>query len=160
MKGVKEVIDVLNQALAGELLAISQYIMHARMNESWGYTALADQIRKESMDEMEHAEELIDRILFLEGAPALQMMGTPNIGQTVTQQLHNDLALELQAVQSLNNGIEVARSKGDHTSAALLGKILADEEKHVNRIETQLAQIQKLGENAFLLTQIRPKAGG
>lgn len=155
MKGSKEVIDVLNAALAGELTAINQYSLHAQMQKNRGYTALAERTRKQSLDEMEHAEALLERILHLEGVPALQMVAPPQIGQSVTEQLQKDLALEHHAVKDLNDGIATARKEGDNTSAELLVRILADEEKHVGWIQTQLGLIEKLGENTYLIGQLR-----
>jgi bacterioferritin len=158
MKGVKEVIDALNDVLASEIRASNQSFMHAKLAENRGFSALADRIRRESMEEMRHADAIIDRILFLEGVPDVQAQGTLNIGQTITQQAQNDLAHELQLISKLRSAIAVSRDKGDHTTAAMLEKILADEERHVSRLETQLSLIEKVGENAFLLTQIRVEA--
>lgn len=154
MKGVKKVIDALNKALANEIVAANQYFLQAKINEHCGLMVLADRLRKESLDEMKHAEILIERILHLEGVPQLQMEASPSVGETVTQQLQSNLALELSAVQALNDAITVARSKKDNTSAALLEKILGHEERHIASTEAKLGLIEKLGENAFLLTQI------
>src|SRR5688572_23486876 len=109
MKGSKEVIDALNEVLAGELVAINQYFLHAKMCKNWGYMALADHIRKESIDEMRHAETLVDRILFLDGLPNLQRLDKLNIGQTVPEQLRSDLQLEYAAVKRLNDAIALCR---------------------------------------------------
>jgi len=155
MKGKQKVIDVLNEVLAGERVAISQYLMHAEMLRSWGFTALADQLRKESVDEAKHAERLTNRILYLEGVPELGMTEAPQIGQTVTEQLQNDLGLEHRAVKRLNEGIAVARKEGDNTSADMLLRILVDEEEHVSWLQTQLGLIEKLGENPYLVSQLR-----
>lgn len=155
MKGNKKVIEVLNDALAGERVAIAQYLTHAAMLRNWGYTALADQLRKESIDETAHAERLINRILYLEGVPGLELAEAPQIGANVTEQIQNDLGLQHRAVKRLNDGIAVARKEGDHSSADLLVKILVDEEEHVNTLQTQLSLIEKLGENHFLLAQLR-----
>lgn len=155
MKGSKEVIDVLNEVLAAELVAISQYFLHAKMCKNWGYNAIADFIRKESIDEMRHAETLVDRILFLDGLPNLQRLDKLHIGTTVPEQLKCDLELEYAAVKRLNDGIALCREKGDHTSEALLRAILTAEEDHVDWIETQLNLIDKLGEVAYLAEQIR-----
>jgi bacterioferritin len=155
MKGSKEVIDALNEVLAGELVAINQYFLHAKMCKNWGYVALADYIRKESIDEMRHAETLVDRILFLDGLPNLQRLDKLNIGTTVPEQLRSDLQLEYNAVKRLNDGIALCREKGDGTSEEILRKILIAEEDHVDWIETQLNLIDKLGEVAYLAEQIR-----
>lgn len=155
MKGTKEVLDVLNEALGNELVAINQYFMHATMDRRRGYTALADRVRADSMDQMTHAEALMDRILFLGGTPKMQLTKSPKIGQTVPEHLQNDLELELDAVKQLNKAASVARKKGDNTSAALFAQILADEEEHVSFLETQLRLIEDLGEAAYLQTLVR-----
>lgn len=155
MKGSKEVIDALNEVLAAELVAINQYFLHAKMCKNWGYVALADFIRKESIDEMRHAETLVDRILFLEGLPNLQRLDKLHIGQSVPELLKCDLELEYSAVKRLNDSIALCREKGDGTSEELLRKILVSEEDHVDWIETQINLIDKLGEVAYLAEQIR-----
>src|SRR6478736_6317963 len=119
MKGVKEVIDLLNEVLAGELVAINQYFLHAKMCQNWGFNKLAAHIRTESIDEMKHAEKLADRILFLDGVPNFQRLDRLHIGQTVPEQLKSDLGLELQAIKLPNEGIVQCRSKGDVGSETL-----------------------------------------
>lgn len=155
MKGSKEVIEVLNEVLAGELVAINQYFLHAKMCRNWGYLALADYIKKESIDEMRHAETLVDRILFLEGLPNMQRLDKLHIGQTVPEQMRADLDVEYRAVKRLNDGLALCREKGDHASEEILRKILVAEEEHVDWIETQIGLIEKLGENAYLAEQLR-----
>lgn len=155
MKGSKEVIDALNEVLAAELVAINQYFLHAKMCKNWGFEALADHIRKESIDEMRHAETLVDRILFLEGLPNLQRLDKLHVGQTVPEQLRCDLELEQRAVARLNQSVALCRDRGDHTTEGLLRAILASEEEHIDWIETQLGLIDKLGETAYLAEQIR-----
>jgi bacterioferritin len=155
MKGSKEIIDLLNEVLAGELVAINQYFLHAKMCKNWGYMALADTIRKESIDEMRHAETLVDRVLFLEGVPNLQRLDKLHVGQTVPEQMKSDLELEYRAVRRLNDGLSLCREKGDGTSEELLRKILVSEEEHIDWLETQLGLIEKLGENAYLAEQLR-----
>jgi bacterioferritin len=155
MKGDKSVIDLLNEVLAGELVAINQYFLHAKMCANWGYLGLAARTRAESIDEMRHAEELVDRILFLEGLPNLQRLDKLNIGQTVPEQLRSDVGLEYAAVKRLNDGIQLCREKGDNTSEDLLKKILISEEKHVDWLETQLDLIEKIGEQNYLAEQLR-----
>lgn len=155
MKGSREVIDVLNEVLAAELVAINQYFLHAKMCRNWGYDRLADYIRKESIDEMRHAETLVDRILFLEGLPNLQRLDKLHIGQSVPELLQCDVDLEYRAVKRLNDGIALCREKGDHASEDLLKKILVSEEEHVDWIETQIGLIQKLGEGAYLAEQLK-----
>lgn len=155
MKGSKTVVDVLNEALGGEIVAINQYFMHARMARHRGFSLLAERIQEASMDQMKHAELLIDRILFLGGTPELQPTENAQIGQTIPEQLQNDLELENHAIERLNSAIAFARKKGDNTSAALLCKILAHEEDHAACIQTHLGLIEDLGEKAYLQTQIR-----
>jgi len=155
MKGSKEVIDILNEVLAGELVAINQYFLHAKMCKNWGYGPLADYIRKESIDEMRHAETLVDRILFLEGLPNLQRLDKLHVGQTVTEQMQSDVDLEYRAVKRLNDGMVLCRDRGDQGTEDLLRKILVSEEEHVDWLETQLGLIEKLGENAYLAQLVR-----
>lgn len=155
MKGSKEIIDLLNEVLAGELVAINQYFVHAKMCKNWGYLALADYIRKESIDEMRHAETLVDRVLFLEGVPNLQRLDKLHIGETVPEQMKSDLDFEYRAVKRLNDALALCREKGDHTTEDILRKILISEEEHVDWLETQLGLIEKLGENKYLAEQLR-----
>jgi bacterioferritin len=150
MKGTKEVIDLLNEVLAGELVAINQYFLHAKILQNWGYNKLAARSRAESIDEMKHAERLADRILFLDGLPNFQRLDKLHIGQTVPEQLKSDLTLELEAVKRLNDGIALCREKGDNASEALLSAILVSEEEHIDWLETQLRLIDHLGETAYL----------
>src|SRR5262245_55554117 len=138
MKGIKEVVDLLNEVLAGELVAINQYFLHSKMCKNWGFHAIADRTYKESIDEMKHAQELVERILFLDGLPNLQRLDALHIGQTVIEQLKSDLALEYEAVKRLNDGIQLCRDKGDNATESLLVKILVSEEDHVDWLETQL----------------------
>jgi len=155
MKGSQEVIDLLNEVLAGELVAINQYFLHAKMCRNWGFEYLAKKNRDESIDEMKHAEELIDRILFLDGLPNLQRLDALHVGQTVPEQLKSDVRLEYAAVKRLNDGIALCRAKSDNATEALLTKILVSEEEHIDWLETQLGLIEKLGEVAYLAEQLR-----
>jgi bacterioferritin len=155
MKGAKDVVAVLNEVLAGELVGINQYFLHAKMCAHWGFVTLAAHGRAESIDEMKHADAIIDRILFLEGLPNLQRLDTLHIGQTVPEQFKSDLALEIQAVKRLNDAIAVCRANGDRATEQLLTDILVSEEEHVDWLETQLGLIDKLGETAYLAEQIR-----
>jgi bacterioferritin len=150
MKGVKEVVDLLNEVLAGELVAINQYFLHSKICKNWGFNKLAERSRAESIDEMKHAERLADRILFLDGLPNFQRLDRLHIGETVPEQLKSDLALEMQAVKLLNDGIALCREKGDNTSETLLTEILVSEEDHIDWLETQLRLIDQLGEGAYL----------
>lgn len=149
------VIRVLNDVLTAELTAINQYFLHAEMCNNWGYERLYKKIRQESIDEMKHAEELIERVLFLNGVPNVQRLGKINIGETVPEQLKSDLALETDAVKRLNEGIEVCRLAGDNTSRALLEEILVSEEQHVDWIDAQLTLIEQVGLTNYLAQQIR-----
>jgi bacterioferritin len=150
MDGDKDIIALLNEQLTAELTAINQYFLHAKMQEHWGYTKLAAYTRHESFDEMKHAEVLTDRILFLEGLPNYQRLNPLRIGQSVPEQLRSDLAVEMEALDRLRPGIELMRSRGDITSARIFEEILADEETHVDYLETELDLIDTLGEQLYL----------
>jgi bacterioferritin len=150
MRGDPEIIALLNEQLTSELTAINQYFLHAKMQQNWGLTKLAAYTRSESIDEMRHAERLTDRILFLEGLPNYQRLGTLRIGTTVREQLQSDLAIELEVVERLRPGVAMCRSKGDHTTANLLEEILADEEHHIDYIETNLELMDRLGDQLYL----------
>ena len=155
MKGHADIIALLNDVLGGELVAINQYFLHAKMCENWGFHRLAKKVRDESIDEMKHAETLTDRILFLEGLPNLQKLGKLNIGETVKEQLESDLTLEKAAIKRLNDGLELCRRHGDGTSEEILRHILVDEEAHADWIETQLDLIAKLGVELYLSQQLK-----
>lgn len=156
MKGQPAVIDLLNAVLTAELTAINQYFVHAKMCENWGYERLYQRIRAESIDEMKHADELVSRILFLEGVPNLQRLGKINIGQNVKEQLELDLALEYEAIARLNEGIRTCREVGDSGSETLLRNILTSEEAHVDWLEAQLEQIAQIGLPNYLAQQVHP----
>ncbi|XVQ87433.1 bacterioferritin [Microbispora siamensis] len=156
MQGDKEIIALLNEQLTSELTAINQYFLHAKLQENWGYTKLAAITRAESIDEMRHAEELTDRILFLEGLPNYQKLNTLHIGQTVREQLQADLELELGVVKRLRPGIALMRERGDVTSATLFERILADEEHHIDYLETELGLLESLGEQLYLQRYAEP----
>jgi bacterioferritin len=155
MKGHDKVIDLLNDVLTAELTAINQYFIHAKMCQNWGYTRLYKKIREESIDEMKHADRLIERILYLEGLPNLQRLHKINVGQTVHEQLRLDLDVEAHAIRHLNDGIELARSLGDNGSRELLENILVAEEDHVDWLEAQLSLIAQVGESNYLAQQIK-----
>lgn len=159
MKGDVKVIELLNEVLTAELTAINQYFLHARMCENWGYERLWKKVRAESIDEMKHADEVIERILYLEGLPNVQRLGKVNIGETVAEQLKLDLELEKTAIPMLNKGIETCRAAGDNGSAELLEDILKDEETHANWLETQLTLIEQLGLQNYLMQQMKPESG-
>lgn len=155
MKGHPQVIDLLNDVLTGELTAINQYFLHAKMMQNWGYTRLAAHVRHESIDEMKHADELIERVLFLEGLPNLQRLGKLLIGETVKEQFENDLKLEYEAHARLNAGLKLARDLGDGGTEDLVRKILVSEESHIDWLETQLELMKQLGEQAYLAEQLK-----
>jgi bacterioferritin len=150
MQGDARAIEFLNEQLTAELTAINQYFLHAKMQENWGYTILAKHTKAESIDEMRHAEVLTDRILFLDGLPNYQKLFALRIGETVKEQFEADMKVEIEAVERLRRGIEYMRSIGDVTSAKIFEDILADEEHHVDYLETQLGLIEKLGEALYL----------
>jgi bacterioferritin len=156
MQGDVQIIELLNEQLTAELTAINQYFLHAKMQANWGYTKLAEHTRAESIDEMRHAERLTDRILFLEGLPNYQRLGTLHIGQTVEEQLRADLEVELSVVVRLRPGIQLMREKGDVTSARIFEDILEDEEHHIDYLETELSLIQSLGEQLYLARYAEP----
>ncbi|MEU7907194.1 bacterioferritin [Actinoplanes sp. NPDC049118] len=150
MQGDEQVIEFLNAQLTAELTAINQYFLHAKMQDNWGYTKLAAHTRAESIDEMRHAEALTDRILFLEALPNYQRLSPLRIGESVPEQFRGDMAIEVEAVDRLRKGAAYMRSIGDITSAKLFEDILADEEHHVDYLETQLQLIETLGEALYL----------
>jgi bacterioferritin len=154
MKGNESIIAVLNETLKAELTAINQYFLHAEMCENWGYMKLASYLRKESIDEMKHAEALMERILYLDGMPTMNELFPLRIGRNVKEQIQNDLALEVDAIPRLNNGIALAVQVGDNGSRELLTKILTDEEHHVDFLEAQLHIIQEIGLDNYLAQQI------
>jgi bacterioferritin len=154
MKGDAKVIDLLNEILTGELTAVNQYFLHAKMCQNWGYKKLHEYMRHESIDEMKHADRLIERVLYLEGLPNLQRLGKLAIGQTVVEMLHNDLAIEHEAIPRLNKAIDVCRQVGDNGSEHLLKEILVSEEEHTDWLEAQLELIKQVGEGNYLAQQI------
>jgi bacterioferritin len=154
MKGKPEVIEILSRMLKEELGALNQYMMHAEMQNNWGYKKLYAETKKQSIGEMKHAEELMERILFLEGIPNLADLPKLNIGKDVKQQLANDLALEKSAVAEYNAAVAAARKAGDNVSADLLDELLHDEEGHVDHLETQLSLIEQVGLENYLAQQM------
>ncbi len=154
MKGNSTVIELLNEVLKAELTAISQYFLHAEMMENWGYERLSGRTKKEAIDEMKHAEMLIERILFLEGTPRMDELFPFRIGQNVRSQIENDLALELEAVDRLNRAIAAAAAAGDNGSRELFEKILDDEEEHVDFLQAQLHLIGEVGPAKYLARQM------
>ena len=154
MKGDPKVLDLLNKVLRKELTGINQYFVHSKMCENWGYRRLAGHGRKESIDEMKHADKIVDRILFLEGTPNMAQLDKLMVGKDVRQQLENDLALEQAAIQVLRPGIALCYEAGDHPSREILEAILAEEEEHVDWLETQLHQIGEIGYEQYLMLQV------
>ena len=155
MKGDKQVIALLNDVLTAELTAVNQYFLHARLCDHWGYERLYEKVRKESIEEMKHADALIERILFLEGLPNLQKLGKIDVGQTVPEQFQLDLQVEYEAVKRLNDGIEAARSAGDNGTRDLLEKMLREEEQHADWLETQQEAIKQMGLEPYLAEQLK-----
>ena len=154
MKGNPKVIAALQQALKEELTAINQYFLHAEMCENWHYSKLGEFIKKQSIDEMKHAEELIERILFLDATPSLTEPMRLTIGKSVKAQLESDLQLELSAVKLYNEAVKTSQEHGDNTSREMFERLLKDEEKHVDWLEAQLHQIEEMGYERYLSQQI------
>ncbi|MCJ0873883.1 bacterioferritin [Streptomyces sp. AP-93] len=159
MQGDPEVLEFLNEQLTAELTAINQYFLHSKMQESFGWTKLAAYTRHESFDEMNHAESLTDRILYLDGLPNYQRLFHVRVGQTVTEMFQVDREVEVEAIDRLRRGIEIMRAKGDVTSANLFESILADEEHHIDYLDAQLELVQKLGEPLYIAQLISQPEG-
>ena len=154
MKGNAEILELLNEVLTSELTAINQYFIHYRMLENWGYKRLAEKKREESIEEMKHADQVIERILFFDGVPNMQRLNSVKVGEEPVEQHRVDLALELDAVERLNRGIKLARDKEDNGTRALLEQILRDEEEAIDWLETQLHQIEEIGRERYLAEQL------
>jgi bacterioferritin len=154
MHGSPAVIEMLNEVLTGELTAINQYFVHAKMCENWGYQRLSHHDREESIGEMRDAERVIHRILYLEGVPNLQRLGTVSVGETVPEQVRLDLAVETESIARLNRGIGLCVSEGDTGTRELLEEILAGEEHHADWLESQLELVRQVGEAHYLAQQI------
>jgi bacterioferritin len=153
MRGNDQVIKKLNEALREELTAINQYFVHAEMCHNWGYHRLGDYIRKQSIGEMKHAEEVLERIIFLEGVPQMEPLPL-TIGADVRAQLRNDLDLELKAVVMYNDAVKVSQQAGDNGSRELFERLLKDEEEHVDFLEAQVGLIDQIGYERYLSQQI------
>jgi len=158
MQGNSDVIELLNAQLTAELTAINQYFLHAKMQEHWGYTRLAQWTRAESIDEMHHAESLTNRILTLEGLPNYQRILPINVGENVPEQLRADLKLEYDGLPRLRESVTTARAAGDAVSAMIFEEILKSEEDHIDKVETELAMLETLGEQLYL-AQLRGDPG-
>ena len=156
MYGDPDVLKLLNEQLTSELTAINQYFLHSKMQENWGFTELAEHTRKESFEEMQHAEALTDRILLLDGLPNYQRLFSLRVGQTLREQFQADLAIEYEVVERLRPGIIMCREKGDATSANIFEAILADEEGHIDYLETQLGLVESVGLQNYLQSQMGP----
>ncbi|HET9173643.1 MAG TPA: bacterioferritin [Actinospica sp.] len=150
MQGHKDVIAILNEQLTAELTAINQYWLHYKLQENNGWVKLAKHTRHESIEEMQHADKLAERIIFLDGLPNFQKLSPLRIGQSVTEMFECDMKVELEAVERLRRGIKLMRDKDDVTSANLFEEILEDEEEHIDYLETQLDLVKKLGEPLYL----------
>ncbi len=153
MKGNAKVLEVLNDLLADELTAINQYVVHAEMDENWGYGKLKKLVGGRAITEMKHAEKLIERILFLEGIPVVSKLNKIRIGADIPKQFANDLDAEMTAVKNYNQAIKVAMEAGDNATKEILESILKDEDGHVNQIEEKLDQVKQMGIQVFLAIQ-------
>jgi bacterioferritin len=154
MQGRPEIIELLNEVLTAELTAVNQYFGHAKTQKNWGYGKLAERTQHESIDEMKHAEELIERIIFLEGMPNLQRLGSVTLGEEPIEQLRLDLAMELEAVERFNRGIALSVELGDNGTREMLADMLVSEEEHVDWLETQLSLVEALGAEMYLSEQL------
>jgi bacterioferritin len=155
VRGNQAIIDVLNDVLTAELTAINQYFVDYKMVENWGYGRLAEKFKEDSIDEMKDAEELIERILYLEGVPNLQRLGTVRVGETVREKIDLALDVEREAIDRLNRGVLLCREHGDNGSRLLLEQILSGEEEHADWLETQLELIRQVGIEHYLAQQVR-----
>jgi len=155
MKGDSKIIEALNEILTSELTAINQYFVHAKMCENWGYQKLAAKKREESIEEMKHADEVIDRILFLDGVPNMQRLNPVKVGEEPVEQHEVDLELEVDARKRLNDGIALCRDKADNGTRELLERILKDEEDSIDWLESQLHLVKQVGRERYLAEQIQ-----
>jgi len=154
MRGDADIIELLNDVLTAELTAINQYFIHAKMCDNWGYRRLAEHGRHESIDEMKHAETLIERILYFDGVPNMQRLFPVRVGETVPEQFDLDVQLEYAAVERLNRGIATAVERGDNGTRELLAAILVAEEEHIDWLETQQETIRQVGVEQYLSQQL------
>jgi bacterioferritin len=155
MKGNEKLLEKLNDLLSDELTAVNQYMVHAEMDDNWAYTRLAESVEKRAIDEMKHAEQLISRILFLEGTPVVSNLKKIMIGSAVEKQFANDWDAEFEAIKSYNDGIKLACSVDDHGTEQLLKAILKDEEAHIDWLEAQQDQIKQVGIQNYLAQQVK-----
>src|SRR5688572_27953942 len=154
MRSDDDVLELLNEVLTAELTAINQYFVHAKMCSNWGYQRLHDHGRSESIDEMKHAERLIERILYFDGVPNMQRLFPVRVGETVPEQFQVDLELEYEAVERLNRGIALTVERGDNGTRELLAEILVSEEEHIDWLETQQETIRQVGLEQYLAEQL------
>lgn len=154
MQGDPEIIAALNDVLTAELTAINQYYVHYKMCENWGYQKLAQKMREESLEEMRHADALIDRVLYFDGVPNMQRLNPVRVGENVPEQMEVDLALEVEAVKRLNAAIALCRERGDNGTRELLERLLKDEEEAVDWTEAQIGIINEIGKERYLAEQI------
>ena len=154
MRGDPKVIEILNEVLTSELTAINQYFVHSKMCSNWGYEKLAKEKRAESISEMKHADSIIDRIIYLDGVPNMQRLSPMRVGEDAAEQHKNDLAVETEAIERLNRGIELCVAKSDNGTRELLESILKDEEEGADHLEAQLHIIKEIGVEAYLAEQI------
>jgi bacterioferritin len=155
MHGDPRIIEALNDVLTAELTAVNQYFIHAKMSSNWGYLRRGAHVRDESIDEMRHAERIIDRVLYFDGTPNMQRLFPVRVGETVAEQLELDLAVEHEAVPRLNRAIELCVEVGDNGTRELLADILVSEEEHVDWLETQLETIRQIGLELYLSQQLQ-----
>jgi bacterioferritin len=155
MQGNERILEVLNDVLTAELTAVNQYFVDAKMCANWGYARLAEKFRDDSIDEMKDADSLIERILYLEGVPNMQRLGTVRVGETVVEKLKLALDVESEAILRLNAGVAAAVEVGDNGSRELLERILVGEEEHADWLEAQLELVRQVGEAHYLSQQIR-----
>jgi bacterioferritin len=155
MQGDKDVIAILNEQLTAELTAINQYWLHYKLQENNGWVKLAKHTRHESIEEMQHADKLAERIIFLDGLPNFQRLSPLRIGQTVTEMFECDMKVEVEAVERLRRGIKLMRERDDVTSANLFEEILSDEEEHIDYLETQLELVKNLGEPLYIAQLVK-----
>ena len=154
MKGDSKILEALNEILTSELTAINQYFVHAKMCENWGYQKLAAKKREESMEEMKHADEVIDRILLLDGVPNMQRLSPVRVGEEPVEQHQVDLELEVDAQKRLNGAIAICRDKADNGTRELLERILKDEEDSIDWLESQLHLVKEVGRERYLAEQM------
>ena len=154
MRGDPKVIEILNEVLTSELTAINQYFVHSKMCSNWGYEKLAKEKRDESISEMKHADSIIDRIIYLDGVPNMQRLSPMRVGEDAAEQHKNDLAVETEAIERLNRGIELCVARSDNGTRELLESILKDEEEGADHLEAQLHIIKEIGVEAYLAEQI------